>query len=90
VYYVGVHDLQVIVKMNRKKAVKAENNFDRACSYNGDAETGVVLHSALLRNTAYLPGAKGARQSPAARFLARWNSLNSQEARNSLVESYFE
>lgn len=84
-------DLQTIVKINRRKPVKAENNFDRECSFNGDAESGVVLHSALLRNTAYLPGAKDpARQSPAARFLARWHSLNSVESRNALVESYFE
>jgi len=79
--------LTEIVEMNRRaavRAVKAENNFDRACSYAGDAKSGVVLHSARLRNTVFL-GPKRA-----ANFLRRWNSVNSQEARNHIVEGYFE
>jgi hypothetical protein len=79
--------LSEIVEMNRRaavKAVKAESNFDRACSYSGNAKGGVVLHSARLRNTVFL------RPKLAANFLRRWNSVNSQEARNRLVEGYFE
>jgi hypothetical protein len=81
-------DLAEIVEMNRravsKSRAKVETNFDRACSYNGDANTGVVLHSARLRNTVFL------RPSLARHFIRRWNSVNSQTSRNRIVESYFE
>jgi hypothetical protein len=79
--------LNEIVEMNRRaalKSVKAETNFDRECSYSGEVHTGIVLHSARLRNTVFL------RPSLAANFLRRWNSVNSQEARNRIVEGYFE
>lgn len=71
--------------MNNKAAVKAENNFDRHCSFSGNSEDGVVLHSAKLRNTVFLSA--GARASD---FLRRWWSTNSQERRDALVESYFQ
>ncbi len=74
-----------IVEMNRRAAVRAvivETNVDRQCSYSGDAN-GVVLHSALRRNTAWLPPRR------AKDFLRRWNSVNSVEAHNRLVEAYF-
>lgn len=79
--------LSEIVEMNRRaasKAVHAENNFDRACSFSGDSKSGVVLHSARLRSTVFL------RPSLAKGFLRRWNSVNSQEARNHIVEGFFE
>jgi hypothetical protein len=79
--------LNEIVKMNRKAAAKAlrvEDNHNRACSYSGDANSGVVLHSAKFRNTMFL------RPSIAKRFLVQWNSVNSQEARNHIVERFFE
>jgi hypothetical protein len=79
--------LNEIVKMNRKAAAKAlrvEDNHNRACSFSGDAEHGVVLHSAKLRNTVFLA------PKLAVNFLRRWYSVNSQEARNRIVEGYFE
>lgn len=79
--------LNEIVQMNRRAAARSaqvETNFNRACSYSGDARSGVVLHSARLRNTMFL------RPRLASNFLRRWNSVNSQEARNRIVESYFE
>lgn len=80
-------DLATIKSMNDRacNVRQGEDNFSRECSFSGDSKTGVVLHSALRRNTAFLrPG----RQ--AAAFLARWWSVNSQEARNRIVESYFQ
>lgn len=70
--------------MNEKSAVKAESNWDRRCSATGTVENGIVLHSAKFRNTVFL---KPGRQSRA--FLVRYGSVNSQEAQNRLVESYF-
>jgi hypothetical protein len=72
--------------MNRE-AVEAsfkEDNHSRHCSFAGNSAEGVVLHSAKHRNTVFL---KAGRQ--AAAFIARWWSVNSQEARDRLVESYF-
>lgn len=81
-----MHGLQEIIRMN-DQAVQAaqvvETNFNRHCSFSGDACSGVVLHSAKLRNTAFLPPAR------AKRFLAKWGSVNSAEQRDHLVESYF-
>jgi hypothetical protein len=79
--------LAEIVEMNRRaavKAVKAENNFDRLCSWSGDSKRGIVLHSAKFRNTVFL------RPKLAADFVRRWLSVNSQDARNTLVERFFE
>ena len=79
--------LTEIVEMNRKAAVRAakvETNHNRECSYAGDVSTGIVLHSARFRNTVFL------RPKLAKDFLRRWNSVNSQEARNTIVERFFE
>jgi hypothetical protein len=79
--------LNEIVEMNRRAAVRGlrrEDNHNRACSYSGDAKSGVVLHSAKFRNTVFL------RPTLAAHFLREWNSVNSQEARNRIVERFFE
>lgn len=81
-----MHGLNEIIRMNNAAADAAdrlETNFNRHCSFSGDALRGVIIHSAKLRNTAFLPPIK------AKRFLAKWWSVNSQEARNRLVESYF-
>jgi hypothetical protein len=80
-----MYSLEQIVKLNRKPAVKAENNFDRQCSYSGDADAGIVLHSALLRNTIYLQAGKSSR-----RFLKRWELAGTEGERNQLVEAYFQ
>jgi hypothetical protein len=72
--------------MNRKAVEAAdaiEDNHNRHCSFSGDAKNGVVLHSAKLRNTVFLYPLQ------AKRFLVKWFSVNSQEARDSIVESYF-
>lgn len=79
-----MHSLDQIIRMNEKAAVRVETNFDRHCSYTGNARDGVVLHSAKMRNTVFVkPG------RPAEAFLARWWSVNSQEQRDALVEGYF-
>jgi hypothetical protein len=79
--------LNEIVEMNRKAAAKGlrhEDNHNRECSYSGDIMNGVVLHSARFRNTVFL------RPKLAKHFIRQWNSVNSQEARNRIVEGYFE
>lgn len=78
--------LAEIVEMNDRavrNSVRVEDNHNRHCSFSGDASRGVVLHSALLRNTCFLPPAR------AKNFLRRWNSVNSAEARDAVVESFF-
>ena len=72
--------------MNREAAAAwiVENETNRPCSFAGDSASGVVLHSAKHRNTVFVQGGRSA-----AAFLARWWSVNSQEARDRLVESYF-
>lgn len=82
-----MHSLSGIVRLNRlaaEKALKIETNFERHCSFAGNAEQGVVLHSAKLRNTVFLPAGKAASS-----FIAQWWSRNSQESRDALVESFF-
>lgn len=79
-----MHSLQEIIRMNEKAAARVETNFDRHCSFEKDARGNVILHSARLRNTAFLPAG-----SAASKFLAAWWSRNSQEQRDRLVESYF-
>ena len=79
-----------VIKYTNEKAIadakerkRLEDNFNRECSYhllkNGD----VILHSALRRSTGYL------NKRRAKAFLASWYGTNSTEARNTLVESYF-
>jgi hypothetical protein len=73
--------------MNRRAAVKAtrvETNHNRKCSFALGADGSVILHSARLRNTVFLPPRK------ARGFLAKWHGTNSDEAHNTLVESFFE
>lgn len=82
-------DLQAIRIMNRRSAL-AEDNFNRHCSYSGDPEHGIVLHSAKQRSTRHLAGnVVNPGNSPAGKFLARWLASNSVEEHDHLVESYF-
>ncbi len=71
--------------MNRKavRRSQAETETSRHCSFAGDKDTGVILHSAKKRSTSFL-APHGAKQ-----FLAKWYGTNSAEARDRLVESYF-
>ena len=73
--------LEVIVEMNNRPIV-VEDNFSRHCSYSGDTKSGIVLHSAKHRNTMFL------MPRSAKNFLRRYNSVNSAEARDRLIESY--
>jgi regulatory protein YycI of two-component signal transduction system YycFG len=81
-----MYALNQIIRMNREAVEQSmrEDNFSRHCSFAGNSQEGVVLHSAKHRNTVFL---RGGRQ--AAAFLAAWWSVNSQEQRDHLVESYF-
>jgi hypothetical protein len=88
-----MHDLKEIIDINERAArVKpCEDNHSRECSYQGDAVTGIILHSARLRNTGFLRGdQKNPGRSPAGRFLAKWLGTTDTGKRNHLVESYFE
>jgi hypothetical protein len=77
-----MHSLPEIIAMNSKPR-RGEDAFSRHCSYSGDTEAGVVLHSAKQRSTAFLSPDK------AKRFLAAWFGTNSEVVRDNLVESYF-
>lgn len=83
-----MHSLEGIVAMNaaavrRAKRSAAETETSRRCSFAGDAQNGVVLHSAKQRSTKFLSKAS------ARIFLAEWFGTNSQTVRDRLVESYF-
>lgn len=82
---VEMFDLDTIKKMNSPENTqrKPEDNFSRQCSFSGDEKTGVVLHSALHRNTAFLSPDK------VPTFMAAWNAAPTQEEKNAVVERYF-
>jgi hypothetical protein len=81
-----MYSLPIIQRMNAKRAAAPlrESETIRHCSIAGDSIDGIVLHSARTRSTAFLSG--GAQ---ANRFLGEWYGTNSVEARDKLVESYF-
>ncbi len=80
-----MHSLSGIRAMNEKavRRAKAETETSRHCSFAGDTESGVVLHSAKQRSTIFLAPRR------AKLFLVRWFGTNSDEARDRIVESYF-
>jgi len=88
-----MHSLAGIHKINNEAVAKAkalregklgESETARHCSYAGDVDSGIVLHSAKNRSTAFV--AKGAKSRA---FLATWFGTNSAQKRDELVESYF-
>ena len=68
---------------NHACRVKVEDNHSRECSWQGDPQHGVVVHSAKFRNTVFIMGGK------AKRFIAAWWSTNNQEQRNHMAEALF-
>lgn len=62
----------------------AESETSRHCSYSGDVESGLVLHSAKQRSTVFLSNKATVRA-----FLAAWFGTNSAVSRDALVERYF-
>jgi len=83
-----MHCLSDIARANRNAVERArrgaaESETSRHCSYSGDSENGVVLHSAKQRSTVFL------KPWQAKLFLAAWLGKNSAEAHDKLVESYF-
>lgn len=83
-----MHSLEGIRKMNdeeiARRARQGETETTRNSSYAGNADQGVVLHSAKQRSTMFVkPGA------PAEKFLKSWESSGDLASRNKLVESYF-
>jgi hypothetical protein len=79
----GIKALNANAVKRWKSGAAAETETSRHCSYQGDPETGIVLHSAKLRNTAFIIGKK------AKLFLTQWFSTNSAEKRDKIVESFF-
>lgn len=85
-----MHSLSTLGKLNEKreadfrKRVAIEGTFNRHCSYSGDVESGVVLHSAKRRSTAFVSAGDRAKA-----FLVKWFGTNSAEARDEIVEAYF-
>ena len=82
-----MHDLKTIVRINNEAARKAKNietNHNRECSMTGDAETGIVIHSAKFRNTRFIHAGAASKT-----FLFRFNRARSQSAKNHIIEAYF-
>lgn len=80
-----MYSLNTLHRINAKaaSAPARETETSRNCSYCEQPDGAVVLHSARQRSTAYIGPEAGKR------FLAAWFGTNSQEKKNSLVESYF-
>jgi hypothetical protein len=78
--------LEEIVRRNENAAARSalRKKTKRRCSFCGDAQRGIVIHSARLRDTRFI-----AAGIPAKRFLAGWYGTNSADAHDVLVESYF-
>jgi hypothetical protein len=83
-----MHSLSGIIAMNaaavRRAHRNAETETTRHCSFAGDAQNGVVLHSAKQRSTVFVKGG-----AAATAFLAKWFGTNSDTRRDSIVESFF-
>ena len=84
-----MHSLEGITAMNaaavrKAKRGAAETETSRHCSFSGDRDAGVVLHSAKQRSTVFV--SKG---PAAACFLMQWHATNSAEVRDRIVETYF-
>ena len=56
----------------RARRVADESETNRRCSYQGDPESGIVLHSAKQRATVFVKAGK-----PAQQFMAKWLATNS-------------
>jgi len=83
-----MHSLSGIVALNaaavrKARRLLAESETNRRCSFAGDVQEGLVLHSAKQRSTVFIRGAQ------AKAFMAGWLGTNSDEAHDKLVESYF-
>lgn len=83
-----MYSLNTLHKVNAEacKAPARESETTRHCSYNVTVLNGkrnVILHSALRRSTACLEGRR------ATIFLTNVQGLNSAEARDAVIESYF-
>lgn len=81
-------DLATIIKINDEavrnaKSRKAEDAWNRQCSINDTGEE-IILHSATKRETRYLALGPGA-----GKFRVAWKQAITTEAKNQLVESYF-
>ena len=86
-----MHDLKTIIKLNddavrnfKAKAKGVETNHNRECSMTGDAESGIVIHSAKCRETRFIPAGAAAKT-----FLFRYGRARSQAARNYIIEAHF-
>jgi hypothetical protein len=82
-----MYALSTLAGLNFRRAsaqIRKENETNRECSYAGNVDDGIVLHSAKKRSTVFVGAGV-----PSKTFLAKWFGTNSQEQRNSLVESYF-
>lgn len=75
-------DLSTIKKMNANPP-KVEDNHNRLSSFTQVSGSEVVLHSARLRNTAFLQGQQ------AVRFLNKMRGMKLPEKRNQFIESFF-
>lgn len=75
--------LDVIKSINNVSKAKAEDTFDRQCSF-VEGPGGVVLHSALRRSTVFVDTSKPGESA----FIARLKSSSPADL-NSLIESRF-
>lgn len=86
-----MRDLQSIIRDNNEavrkfkaNAKNIETNHNRECSMTGDAESGIVIHSAKCRETRFIPAGAAAKT-----FLFRYGRARSQAARNYIIEAHF-
>ncbi len=83
-----MHSLEGIKKMNDEEVARqeraGETETSRLSSYTGDAEAGVVIHSAKNRSTAFIRAGK-----PSEEFLKNVESAKNDKAKNDVIEKQY-
>ncbi len=78
-----MYSLEIIRAINARPPVRTETETTRHCSFSGNAERGIVLHSARQRSTAFLSDFQ------ARMFLLEWRHTAPGAKRDELIEAYF-
>ena len=79
-----MYSLTTIIALNNIDRRNAENEVTRHCSYTGNVERGLVLHSAKLRSTAFVSAGLYSKL-----FLAEHAKCKTIAARDAHIEAQF-
>lgn len=83
-----MHSLEGIKKMNDEEVARqkrgAESETTRMSSHTGDADTGLVLHSAKNRSTIFVPPGKQSEQ-----ILKELGDAKTDQQKNTVIEAHY-